>query len=574
MGDSNDNLLAFEGEDRGDDASPVTSQDLLRLRRLERQRQHAPQVEQDALPEEDQPTEEFYPLPPSAAPPSPPRFAPAPTLRRPAAFPPPPPQHFAPGAARSPALSDVPMTGWRSVRMHSHWLIPVALVVVFFFLMLFTHPQQAVAMLFIFAAIGLIQAALLLYAPNDAFWAVAVVGGFVVMVSAVFFVLFLPIFAVILSILLLSLGGVALRERYYPVKEGTVVVMGLFGRYNRTLQPGFNLRVPGEKVLGVVETQNIRYEARMPPIMLVSGEQVTLSVAITYQVVPGEEHLAIRLTKDWQRPIQQHLRAVVQDEISLLSIQDFQVPGGVAAPRGTSGGYNADERDNEQAGSPLERINERLTNAMRMKVADRGVAVHEVKVHLLDSPHLLGSAPAPVHQAPPVHPAPMPHSTIALPMPQNEGQVVEGTVQNAAMDSPALYPGDPFGMAGQPLPPIHPAGPPAAPPPAELGTPPAGAPQPPMTLLSAQALAETYDAVVRHRISDMATIQRIISQFEAVAADPELSQQVPFDAAAGALNLINHLHHLQMRSLAQLGQQQNNDTSSPPNAPAGQDEQH
>ncbi len=568
MGDSDDNLLAGGDEDWEGNASPVTSQDLLRLRRLERQRQRATHAEPDALQEEDQPMEEFSPLPPSAEPlaPLPPRSAPSPILRRPVSFPPAPPQHFVPGSLRPPAVSSVPLTGWRSVRLHSHWLVPVALVVVFFFLMLFTHPQQAGAMLFIFAAIGLVQAALLLYAPNDAFWGVAVVGGFVVMVSAVFFVLFLPIFALILSILLLSLGGVALRERYHPVKEGTVVVMGLFGRHNRTLQPGFNLRIPGEKALGVVETQSIRHEARVPPIMLMSGEQVTLSVAITYQVVPGEEHLALRLTRDWQKPIQQQLRAVVQDEISMLSIQDFRAPGGAPAPPGTSGDYDAEESGDEQAASPLERINERLTTVMRRKVVERGVAVHEVKVHLLESPHLLFSASDPAHQAS------APHPTAALSLlPPHEGQVVEGTVQNAAIDSPSLYLGGPVGIGGQLLPPIHPAGPPIALPPLGLGIPSAGTPQQPMSLLSAQALSETYDAVVRHRISDLATIQRIISQFEAVAADPELSQKVPFDAEAGARNLSNHLHNLQMRSLAQLEQQQN-DTSFPPNVPDGQEE--
>jgi hypothetical protein len=211
---------------------------------------------------------------------------------------------------------------------------------------------------------------------------------------------------------------------------------------------------------------------------------------------------------------------------------------------------------------------------MSMKVAERGVAVHEVRVHLLESPHLLFSAPDSVHQTPTVHPqASMPHPTIALPLlSQNEGQVVEGSVQQVTMDSPSLYPDSPLGMAGPLLPPIHPAGSPVAPPPRVMGTPAAGAPQQPLSLLSAQALSETYDAVVRNRISDITTIQRIISQFEAVLADPELREHVPFDAAAGVRNLRTHLHNLQMRNLAQLGQQQQNDTSLPPNSSSGQED--
>ncbi len=284
----------------------------------------------------------------------------------------------------------------------------------------------------------------------------------------------------------------------------------------------------------------------MPPITLFSGEQVTLSVAITYQVVPGEEHLAIRGTRDWQKPIQQQLPAVVQDVVSALTIDDFR-PAGGAHPGGYSA-YGADEIDDGQDASPLERINERLTAAMSEQVADRGVAVHAVKVHLLESLHLPGSAQAPAQ------PPPTPHPTVALPgMPQSAGGVVESAPPGTAIAGPPSPLAASANLAAQPGPPPYPPEPPVYPsglpvyPPARADAPSAGAPAERMTLLSAEALAETYDAVVRQRITDPATIRRIISQFEAVAADPELSQQVPFDAEAGAQNLINHLRHLQAR---------------------------
>lgn len=562
VGDSDEESLLKEGEDREDDPFQVTSQELRRLRAQERQRQLAYNPGGYALPaEEDEHLAKTAPMLPG--PPPLPPIVPAPFSGRPVSFPPPQPQRVPTRPFRSNAASAASLSAWQSIRRHSHWLIPVLLGLVFFVLVLLIHPWQAGAMAFIFAAIGVIQAVILLYAPNDAFWAVGVVGGFLVFVCAIFFIFFLPIFAVILSILLLSLGGVALRERYYPVKEGTVAVMGLFGRYNRTLQPGFNLRIPGEKLLGVVETQSIRYETRIPPITLVSGEQVMLSVAMTYQVVPGEEHLAIRLTKDWQKPIQQQLQAVVQDEISILSIQDFRPSGGAYTP---PGGYAADDVEEEQGASPLERINERLTNAMSMKIADRGVAIHEVKARLLGPPQLPGGASAAVPQAPPVssHQAPSAHPTVALPLaPQGAGQAAGDALPGAPNAGAAPFPAAPMGMAGYPVPTMYPPGQPVAPPALEAGSPPISAQPEPMTLLSAQALAEAYDAVTRHRITDLATIQRIISQFEAVAADPELSQEVPFDAAAGARYLADHLYRLQMRSLAALSQQQGGDASYP-----------
>lgn len=544
-GDSEENGFLEADEDEEEEPLQVSSQELRELRAQERERRLAQPSEEDVFQDKEDRPAQFYPLPPSRPP-----------LRRRIPFTPPQRPRAGASAGTSGLGGAAALSGWHSLRLHSHWLIPVTMVALFFFLVLFAHPTLAGAMIFIFAAIGLIQAALLLYAPNDTFWVVVVVGGFVVYVSVTFFVLFLPIFALILSILTLSLGGVALRERYFPVREGTVAVMGLFGKHNRTLPPGFNLRIPGEKVLGIVETTNIRYNARVPPIILATGEQVLLSVAVTYQAVPGEEHRAIRQGRDWQKYIQQQLQMVVQDEIALLSIQDFRPSGGVPHPQGATRGYVEDEEESDQPLSPLERINERLTDAMRQRVADLGVAVHEVKIHLLDTPHLPGSGAAPAQQMPPgpAQPGPVAHPTVALPlMSQEPGQVVEGSLQASFRDD-------------SPLASVHPAGPPVAPPLRGGGVAPVAQPTP-VPIMSDQALAEAYDAVLRHRITDLSTIQRIINQFEAVAADPERSQQVDFDAEQGAHLLRTHLYHLQQRQQAQMGPQAEEDLPAPPSLP-------
>lgn len=585
-GDSDNDLLT---QDHSGETDPLqaTSDELRRLRIAERRRRSSHSFEMAApkegleqvLEADNSPNFPPPPLPPwptalsQNEPPADAAVTPrSPTARQPmaaplSAAPPPPTRKRTDPFLRSPdqgtgATSLPPsgtgahsLPGWAIFRRFSHWLIPGFLVAAFFALALVVNPHlPALSILLIFVAIGLLQAALLLYAPNDAFWAVSLVGGFVALMAVSFFAFFGPIFGLLLSILLLALGVVAVRERYYPVKEGTVVVMGLFGRFNRTLQPGFNLRAPGEKVLGVVETQRLRYEVRLPPITLFSREQVTLSAAITYQVVPGQEYLAIRTAKDWQKPIQQQLIAVVQDVISSLSLDAFQRPAAGQRPS-APGSLMSDEINAEPEASPLERMNDRLTTVMREQVADRGVAVHAVKVHVIEGPRLPASAGsvARVVQVPQpsagmpgtqqgagrgiggAHPG---SPTVALPTPQAANIGGGGTLGTGAA---------PGGWPGQPVLPPHPPGPAIAPPSLGAASPPGVLP-PTMTLISAQALAETYDAVVRQRITDLGTIRRIIAQFEAVAADPELSQQVPFDAAAGALNLQHHLYQLEMRS--------------------------
>ncbi|HEU5200359.1 MAG TPA: SPFH domain-containing protein, partial [Ktedonobacterales bacterium] len=412
--DSAQNPFDLDGEERdeGDEALPTTPQELLQELQRERERQQTP-------PHAIGPTQYDPPEPlsgddgleggvpsrfPTASLPSwptpPPRVArgfssaaaagarPRPPISNPGqpgdddtTMPlPPTPAATPPRKAAQPSpvaplpprsqMRSAPSAGgafpaWSSFRRRSFWLVPLIFILLFFFLVLLVNPPLSLALLFIFAAIGMLEAAVLFNVSNDAFWVVGVVAGFILMTAVAFFAFFSPIFATVLSILLLALGVVAIRERYYAVKEGTVAVMGLFEKYNRTLQPGFNLRVPGEKVLGIVSTHRERYQARIPSLTLSTGEHVALDVAMSYQIIPGQEYLAIRNTKDWKEPLQQLLVEVTQDVVSTLTFADFlRQPGGQPAHIG-AGGSLSDSLDDEHEHAPLARINERLTHEMR-----------------------------------------------------------------------------------------------------------------------------------------------------------------------------------------------------------------
>ena len=439
-------------------------------------------------------------------------------------------------------------------------------------------PRLALPLLFIFAAMGVLQAAALLYMPNDAFWVVGVVAGFVLMTAVAFFVFFSPIFATLLSILLLALGIVAIRERYYPVKEGTVAVMGLFEKYNRTLQPGFNLRVPGEKVLGIVSTHRERHQVRIPSLTLSTGEHIALDVAMSYQSIPGQEYLAIRNTNNWKEPLHQLLVEITQDVVSALSADDFSRQHGSYLSHMGAGDSLSDSLDDEHAHSPLARINDRLAHEMRDQVADRGVVIHAVKVHLLESPLVPGNVSAPSKAPAPVSPGTASHPTGIRP---SAGQVIGipadrllpaggpptrplhellAGENDVAQPPTGTIPKLVFPGQSLPVPPSSMT--PIAPPPRGGAAPVTAEPTPP-AILSPQALAETYDAVLRRRITDIATIQRIVVQFETVANDPILSEQAPFDVAAGAQNLLNHLYQLKLQSASQLSPSALDDDSSP-----------
>ncbi|HEY7355099.1 MAG TPA: hypothetical protein VH590_01500, partial [Ktedonobacterales bacterium] len=130
MGDSNEDILLKEDEDREDDPLQVTSQELRRLRAQERQRQLAYNPGGYALPaEEDEhlaKTAPMFPGPQPAAPPLP-ITPPAPFRGRPISLPPTQLQNAPTGPFRPNAANAASLSGWQSIRRHSHWLIPVLL---------------------------------------------------------------------------------------------------------------------------------------------------------------------------------------------------------------------------------------------------------------------------------------------------------------------------------------------------------------------------------------------------------------------------------------------------------------
>ncbi len=493
------------------------------------------------------------------------------------------PTRILPESASSSNLAAERVNNWANTRHHSCWFLPVVLVLLSFIGVSVASlnggmrlPPQALGPLFlIFAAIGILQSGALYYADanaNDTAWVLAVAGGGVAFLSAVCFALFAPSF--FLTILLLLVGCLLLRRYTCVVKAGMAAVMGRFGKPTRTLHAGFNLRAPGERVLGYVDIGPKRYEIPLVLLRLRSGEQVKLRVSVLYEVIPGQEHLAVRSTKNWNTPIQQGLARAVEEVISMLTADDLIAASArvqVGAPPGRAS-------DTGAMNTPFSDLDDQVKNALQAQVAERGVEIQSARVHLIDGPRAqAGARPAPL-TARVVSASEGPHPTILLPADQTGvGRVVEGSGQalphlvapppmithvagmatsstdgrqaSAQGERASLFSGP---GAGKSLSLVPPSG---------MGVRFSGAnPAPP--LLSLRQLKQFYNDIVQQQITDSSTIRRIVAQFEAVAADQALSDQADFDAAAAARNLRQHLASLERR--ASTPQAFSPDASSPP----------
>ena len=61
-----------------------------------------------------------------------------------------------------------------------------------------------------------------------------------------------------LGIILLIVGLIVLVTCFVTVRQGTITVITVFGKYNRIMRPGLNLRVPIiQKIVAKVSTQQM-----------------------------------------------------------------------------------------------------------------------------------------------------------------------------------------------------------------------------------------------------------------------------------------------------------------------------
>jgi hypothetical protein len=493
--------------------------------------------------------------------------------------------HFLPESTPSGNFSAERLNNWANIRRHSRWFLPTVLVLLSFIWVSFASldggtrlPPQAIGPMFlIFTAIGILQSGALYYADanaNDTAWVLAVAGGIIAFLATICFVLFSTSFAFFLTILLLLVGCLLLRRYSCVVKAGTAAVMGRFGKPTRALHAGFNLRSPGERVLGYVDTGPKRYEIPLVLLRLRSGEQVKLRVSVLYEVIPGQEYLAIRNTKNWNTPIQQSLARAVEEVISRLTADDF-----IAASAGVQVGPSLSHTlDTGAMDMSLSDLDNQVRNALHARVAGRGVEIQTVRVHLVDGPRSqAGGRPASLTTRI-VSSAEGPHPTLLLPADQTGvGRVVEGSGQalphliapppmithvagmatsytdgrqaNAPEERTSLFSEQGTGKSLSLVPPSG------------MGVRFSGAnPAPP--LLSLRQLEQFYNDIVQQQITDSSTIRRIIAQFEGVAADQVLSDQAEFDATAAARNLRKHLTSLERQASAP--QTFSSDASSPP----------
>lgn len=410
-------------------------------------------------------------------------------------------------------------------RQFSFIIIPLLFAIItFFFAVLFFMargpssfpPIELLAIGLIALAMAILQGMMLYYSgSNSGLWFLSMLVGFVLFPPVLFFALAGAAASLIILVIMLVICGAIVWLCKALVQDGHVGIVYSFGKYQRTLPPGANFLPPWERLARVLDTRETQWTCKPQTVHMSSTEDLSLAGTIAYEIIPEEAHQVALHVNNWEQQLQDRFRASLQAIATEFKPEDFYPWQQGSAPRSPLPTNGTNASDDTNAGSPKaktptwSRMNTRLFQLMRDQVAPWGVQINWVTIHDV---------------------TPLPHIS------SMEG--TKGTMGTApANPPPSSRPG---ATRTAPVPPQRPQPAPAATPP----------PAPAVATAAATAnskqfepIIKSYDAVRNGIITDPDTIRRIAGNFDAIARDPVVGQNFPFDAARAASNLYARAQH-------------------------------
>ena len=422
-------------------------------------------------------------------------------------------------------FSDPSLLSWEGLRpigrRFSFVIVPLLFAIVICIITLPFTLTQAVhvsflPMIFLLIALAVAQGTMLYYAgSNDSLWLLSVMGGFCLFVLLGSYAIFGLGFSIFLLFVLFILSIVIARRSIRPVPEGRVDIVHSFGKYKRTLFPGFNLIMPWERISGELNVRETLWSCPKQRVRLLqSGQEVELIATISYQLMPEDAHLAVFHVKDWETSLHDLFVTTIHHDINELSPADFTAP----------------HRKSQEAAlhDPSttrlwDRISAVLWQHMQDQVAHWGVQVNWVQIRDMNLlPHIPAKADMLAGNARPMNAGAM-RGAGSVPSQPAHANVIPN--QQFGRPQPA-QPGAAPAAPANPLPPQQP-------------TPAAGDAGGTVTQgAQNEALMDAYEAVRNGYITDPESIRQLAQRFLDIENNPAASDSFPYDAGRAARTLI------------------------------------
>lgn len=367
-------------------------------------------------------------------------------------------------------------------------------------------PETLWSVGLIISIIALLQAIAVHYSkPFPGLWILCTMGSFVLLLSISVFALFGPVPGVILVLVLLLLTAYLLQRTIHPVPEGAVDIVLAFGKYSRTLYPGFHLLFPWEKATHQVNVEETHWNCPPQKIQMSRDDDLILRALISYQILPEAAHLAVAQVKNWEESLRETFIATLQTIATVFTPDDFlnwpqDLDVYQQQPHHPVSGSPAD--DFNESPERRESINDYLCQYIRAKATLWGVQINWVSIRDIElAPHSLAIDPLHQHFNEQITPSstPLPEQTPQLA--ETLTPKVEATAyQQQAVSTSVRH----------------------------------SEPAKPIEILKEEILIKAYKEVQNGKITDPESIRMIAARFEAVAQDSQANQSVSFDAEQAA----------------------------------------
>lgn len=386
-------------------------------------------------------------------------------------------------------------------RRFSPVLVPLPFaILIFLFSLPFISRVQILPLAVLLIALAVMQGTLLYYAgSNDTYWILWLIIGYALFVVVGTLFIFGWPTGVILLIVLLFIGTFMGRRSIRQVPEGYVDIVLMSGKYARTLYPGFNLKMPWEKVSSRLSTKEISWTCPEQIVKISRDQDVKLVATITYQLMPEDAHIAALNVDNWEESLKKQFVGTLQSVINELAPADF-----LNWPQGTHGRTSLDIGSIDAATiTRWDRINDLLANRIQDKVAKWGVQINHVRIQDITLiPHLAPTGNPPAGMTGRPVDAGIIRGAYPVPAQPQQAQVIAKTIENQQGSMQAQAQQAPVASAAP------------------------GA-------INIDMLINAYEAVRAGLVKDPDTIRNYARQFDAVANDPSIH----IDAARAAQNL-------------------------------------
>lgn len=203
-------------------------------------------------------------------------------------------------------------------------------------------------------------------------------GGVCALVGAAFILGGGPV-GMAMSVICLMIVGLGARQSIHGVPEGAVHITARPGGRHRTLLPGLNLLLPGERLLATLSTIPRTHQSLPERAALPNGMEAEAAVAVNYALQAEHADRAVATTRDWERVLRGRVRIVLREELADF-LADSVPPDTAVDERALTPMATTASDSGATTSAAIDELRARIQTRLRHDASVQGIEILSVEV--------------------------------------------------------------------------------------------------------------------------------------------------------------------------------------------------